>query len=297
MRSVYSCLRSTTFHLLFFLSGIASRGLRRDAVVLTLSRKVQASGDRLSGQTVIQNQPRASLKSRLSFSTNTSHTLQADRRFEESLAEKKSACQQLQSDCKVTYKIQTVPCATKLPRKQWIALSHLRTGVRCFGACNEEVGTQGHGHIWMWYIRKRGPQPRPSPRTEEADLIHLDQNLPSSITVTDMFCYWKNDFRYHSANEYARILGYHKSNVLLIFHAFTGCDTLSSFSWEAWLSYPEATHYSSALPSHISDIWCQKTPWEALRQTKMRLCSMHEKRTTNHLCYIVLLGQSIIANS
>lgn len=51
-----------------------------------------------------------------------------------------------------------------------------------------------------------------------------------------------------SAHGIYAALGSEKSLALLMFHAFTGCDTVSSFSgkgkktaWETWNVFPEAT--------------------------------------------------------
>ena len=57
-----------------------------------------------------------------------------------------------------------------------------------------------------------------------------------------------NSFKYIPVQEIANSLGEDKSTALLFFHAFTGCNTDSSFSgigkkkaWEAWKSLPNMT--------------------------------------------------------
>ena len=55
-------------------------------------------------------------------------------------------------------------------------------------------------------------------------------------------------FRYVPAHSIAIQLGPRSSEALPVFHAFSGCDTVSFFAgdgkkkcWETWRSYPEAT--------------------------------------------------------
>ena len=56
------------------------------------------------------------------------------------------------------------------------------------------------------------------------------------------------NFRYFPVHEIAVQLGPYKSCALLFFHAFTGCDQVSSFcnhgkktAWETWSTYNEVT--------------------------------------------------------
>jgi hypothetical protein len=76
-------------------------------------------------------------------------------------------------------------------------------------------------------------------------------------------------YRLIPAHLIAEQLGHIKSTALPGFHAFTGCDTVSSFSgrgkrtaWDTWLAYPEATrafaHISQPIiliPDDVSDIF------------------------------------------
>jgi hypothetical protein len=55
-------------------------------------------------------------------------------------------------------------------------------------------------------------------------------------------------FRYIAAHDIANSLGQGKTRALLVFHAFTGCDTVSFFRWEGkktawntWNAFPETT--------------------------------------------------------
>lgn len=69
---------------------------------------------------------------------------------------KKSDCRQLNSNCKVTYMIQTVSIASKLPRNQWTALNPLITGVGCFGAAMK-----------MWELKHTGPDVNAAPPNKQ----------------------------------------------------------------------------------------------------------------------------------
>ena len=70
-------------------------------------------------------------------------------------------------------------------------------------------------------------------------------------------------FRYIPAHEIAASLGPTESQALPIFHAYTGCDTVSSFNtkgkktaWETWKTYEDVTStflVLSKVPSQISD--------------------------------------------
>jgi hypothetical protein len=60
--------------------------------------------------------------------------------------------------------------------------------------------------------------------------------------------------RYIHANAIASVLGYTRARALSFFHAFTGCDTVSSFAfhgkksaWETWNSFPDVTEAFAAL--------------------------------------------------
>ncbi|KAG1674646.1 Pinin [Nymphon striatum] len=72
-----------------------------------------------------------------------------------------------------------------------------------------------------------------------------------------------NKFRYLPAHEYACTLGPEKSKSLPLFHALTGCDTVSSFlgcgkktAWDVWMTFDESTTAFLELttcPTDISD--------------------------------------------
>ena len=56
------------------------------------------------------------------------------------------------------------------------------------------------------------------------------------------------NFRYIAAHDIAKSLGAEKAYFLPVFHAFTGCDTVSAFhskgkntAWDTWLAYDDVT--------------------------------------------------------
>ena len=68
-------------------------------------------------------------------------------------------------------------------------------------------------------------------------------------------------FRYIPAHAIATFLGPEKSRALPMFHAFTGCDTVSSFvhrgkktAWNIWKAYDEATTAFMALSGEPEDV-------------------------------------------
>jgi hypothetical protein len=73
-------------------------------------------------------------------------------------------------------------------------------------------------------------------------------------------------FRYMAVHEIASTLGPLKSKALPAFHAFTGCDTTSSFcgkgkktAWLAWSSFSDATDAFLELASTLDDVTDDET--------------------------------------
>ena len=69
------------------------------------------------------------------------------------------------------------------------------------------------------------------------------------------------DLRYIAVHELVHILGTNCCNALPFFHAFTGCDTVSSFAghgkktaWETWNSFPDVTSAFLQLSSEPTDV-------------------------------------------
>ena len=95
-------------------------------------------------------------------------------------------------------------------------------------------------------------------RTVDSDVVVLAvfvfaQLMPSLTALWVAFGTGKN-YRLIPAHKIYASIGYLKSLALPMFHAFTGCDTVSSFSgrgkksaWEIWNVFPEVTDTFSAL--------------------------------------------------
>ena len=90
-----------------------------------------------------------------------------------------------------------------------------------------------------------------SVRTVDTDVVVLLVGHFSSFGPCDIwveFGMGKNFRRLH-INDIVQNLGDRPSRALLVFHAYTGCDTTSSFTgigkktaWKAWKSLPEVTN-------------------------------------------------------
>ena len=93
-------------------------------------------------------------------------------------------------------------------------------------------------------------------RTVDTDVVVLAIALRDQLLVNEVwlaFGVGKN-FRYIPVHDIVAKLDPHKCSGLLFFHAFTGCDTVSSFfghakkgAWDAWASFPEVTPAFQAL--------------------------------------------------
>ena len=87
-------------------------------------------------------------------------------------------------------------------------------------------------------------------RTVDSDIVILAVAAASKLDVQELwvaFGMGKN-FRYIPAHEIASFLGPDKSRALPVFHAYTGCDTVSLFNtrgkktaWETWKAFEEVT--------------------------------------------------------
>jgi len=69
------------------------------------------------------------------------------------------------------------------------------------------------------------------------------------------------NLRYIAVHELVEVLGKDRCTALPFFHAFTGCDTVSSFAghgkktgWETWNSFPDVTSTFSQLSSEPTDV-------------------------------------------
>ena len=100
--------------------------------------------------------------------------------------------------------------------------------------------------------------------TVDTDVVVLAVAVAQKLQAEDelwlAFRTGKN-FRYLAANEIAAGLGPEKARALPVFHALTGCDTVSSFAghgkktaWAVWAVFPELTHALlklSSAPNYI----------------------------------------------
>ena len=96
-------------------------------------------------------------------------------------------------------------------------------------------------------------------RTVDTDVLVLAAAFLQQITEGEHLDLWVafgtgNHFQYIVAHEIATKLGPEVSKALPVFHAFTGCDTVSFFggrekktALEAWKSYPDVTNAFLAL--------------------------------------------------
>ena len=102
-------------------------------------------------------------------------------------------------------------------------------------------------------------------RTVDTDVVVLSVAAFAKLEIQELWIAFGTgkNFRYIPIHEIAASLGPAKSQTLPIFHAYTGCDTVSSFAtkgkksaWDTWKVYDEITATFLALsagPSNITD--------------------------------------------
>ena len=102
-------------------------------------------------------------------------------------------------------------------------------------------------------------------RTVDTDVVVLSVAAFAKLEIQELWIAFGTgkNFRYIPIHEIAASLGPAKSQALPIFHAYTGCDTVSSFAtkgkksaWDTWKVYDEITATFLALsagPSNITD--------------------------------------------
>ena len=100
-------------------------------------------------------------------------------------------------------------------------------------------------------------------RTVDTDVVILAVAAVAKIEVQEVWIAFGTGqhFRYIAAHEIASIIGPDKSKALPVFHAYTGCDTVSSFNtrgkktgWDTWKAFEEVTATFLALSTGPSDI-------------------------------------------
>ena len=90
------------------------------------------------------------------------------------------------------------------------------------------------------------------------ELHEVVNELLLAIGTSKSFCYIE-------ADKLAASLGPDKSKALSVFHAITGCDTVSSFAgrgkitaWAVWDIFPEVTNVFPHLGVNINNVKCCK---------------------------------------
>ena len=93
-------------------------------------------------------------------------------------------------------------------------------------------------------------------RTVDTDVVVLTISNFSRLKISRLWIAFGvgKQYRYIPIHDIVRALGEEKSQVLHVFHAFTGCDQTSGFlgrgkstAWTTWMSYGEATTAFMAL--------------------------------------------------
>ena len=102
-------------------------------------------------------------------------------------------------------------------------------------------------------------------RTVDSDVVVLCVAVVAKVDVRELWIAFGTGkhIKYIPAHEIAASLGPNKSQALPMFHAYTGCDIVSSFAtrgkktaWDAWKAYEEATPTLLSLsvgPAILSD--------------------------------------------
>ena len=102
-------------------------------------------------------------------------------------------------------------------------------------------------------------------RTVDSDVVVLAVGIVAKLTIQELWVAFgtSQNYRFIPAHEIAASLGPERSKALSMFHAYTGCDTVSSFAtkgkktaWDVWKAYDEVTTAfiaASAGPEQVSD--------------------------------------------
>ena len=102
-------------------------------------------------------------------------------------------------------------------------------------------------------------------RSNDTDVAVLAVSIAPTLQLDELWISFGSckQVRYLPARSIATSLGREKASVLSIFHALTGCDTVSFFSgreketaWDVWNMFPELTPVLKAmlmLPEDIED--------------------------------------------
>ncbi len=89
-----------------------------------------------------------------------------------------------------------------------------------------------------------------SVRTVDTDVLVLAVTAAQRLNTTELWVAFGTGkrFRHLAAHEMSKALGPERCMALPMFHAFTGCDTVSSFcgrgkktAWDTWMNFDEIT--------------------------------------------------------
>lgn len=100
-------------------------------------------------------------------------------------------------------------------------------------------------------------------RTVDTDVLVLAVKAVRCVDITELWVAFGvgDSFRYLAAHEIAQALSPNQCMALPMFHAFTGCDTISFFygrgkktAWNTWRSYDEVTTAFCAIASNPDEV-------------------------------------------
>ena len=196
MRTISGALRATPVNQLPILSSIAPPSVRREAAVLALTRKAKNDEDHLLYTIVSDPPPPVRLKSRNAFAQHahllletipdtTSKQMWTKSRWMEDwrLADHQRLHRFIADPDNIT--------GAELPRKQWIMLNRLRTGVGRFSATMRDWGLKdsavcecGHPEQTVTHVIEECPLFRP-PNGEQG-IVALDDETRTWLAETEL---------------------------------------------------------------------------------------------------------------
>lgn len=103
-------------------------------------------------------------------------------------------------------------------------------------------------------------------RTVDTDVVVLAVSSAKRLSNTEVWIAFGTgkSFRFIAAHEIARALGPDRCKALPVFHAFTGCDTVSFFggrgkrtAWDTWKAYDDVTPafcFLAATPESVESV-------------------------------------------
>ena len=190
-------MRTTPVNHLPILSGIASAALRREEADLALARKAERDADHLLHQTVCEPPNRARLKSHHTFAGHA-HQLLCDSPLDISkqtwirhrwYEEWRGVINH--SRLHKFIKLPDEILGTELPRRQWITLNRLRSGVGQFVSSMKECGLKDSAECECSHPEQTVHNiiedcPLYQPPNGEQGLVALDGDTRSWLALTEM---------------------------------------------------------------------------------------------------------------